>query len=40
MGWRSGRDQQDLVQVESFPDLYGSPEMTQMNGVESATQKA
>jgi hypothetical protein len=34
MGWDSCRDENHLLETESFPNLFRSPEMTHMDGIE------
>jgi hypothetical protein len=34
MGWNGGRNEEDLLEVESLSNFFRPPEVTQMDGVE------
>ena len=39
MGRNGGRDEDDLIQLECLPDLFGTPEVTEMDGVEGPSKQ-
>ena len=39
MGWNEGRDEIDLLQVKCLPDLFCTPEVTQMDRVEGTAKQ-
>jgi len=40
MGWNGGRDENDLLEVEYFSNLFCPPEVTQMDGIEGSPEQA
>jgi hypothetical protein len=39
MGRNGGRDKDDLVELECLPNLFRTPEMTEMDGVEGPSKQ-
>ena len=39
MGRNGGRDENDLLESQCLPDLFRSPEMTEMDGIEGPSKQ-
>lgn len=40
MGWNGGGDEDDLLELKRFSNLFGSPEVSLMDGIEGSSKKA